>query len=63
MAQPSGEHHHPPDWSQRRPHVGGALGAALLDCYLQRGWMERAPKSLLIRVTPKGQAALENALA
>ena len=51
------------DWSQRRPHVGGALGAALLDCYLQRGWMERARKSRLIRVTPKGQAALDNALA
>jgi hypothetical protein len=28
------------DWSQRRPHVGGALGAALLDCYLKHGWME-----------------------
>jgi DNA-binding transcriptional ArsR family regulator len=46
------------DWSQRRPHVGGALGAALLDCYLEQGWMEPGKRSRLIRVTPKGQAAL-----
>jgi len=50
------------DWSQRRPHVAGALGAALLDCYLRRGWMERARRSRAIRVTPKGQAALDRLL-
>jgi DNA-binding transcriptional ArsR family regulator len=54
---------HCQDWSQRRPHVGGALGAALLDCYLRQGWMEPGRRSRLVRVTPKGQAALDRVLA
>src|SRR5262245_38028335 len=27
------------DWSERRPHIGGALGAALLDVALRRRWV------------------------
>src|SRR5260370_24895990 len=27
------------DWSERRPHVGGALGAALLKVALKRKWV------------------------
>src|SRR5208282_3534625 len=27
------------DWSERRPHVGGALGAALLNVALKRKWV------------------------
>jgi DNA-binding transcriptional ArsR family regulator len=50
------------DWSQRRPHVGGALGAALLDCYLKKGWMETGKTSRLVRITPRGQAALDRLL-
>ena len=30
-----------PDWSERRPHLGGALGAALLDALTERGWVSR----------------------
>src|SRR5262249_40319899 len=29
------------DWSERRPHVGGALGAALLNVALKRKWVEQ----------------------
>src|SRR5690349_15882773 len=29
------------DWTERRPHVAGALGAALLDVALERGWVAR----------------------
>jgi DNA-binding transcriptional ArsR family regulator len=29
------------DWSERRPHVAGALGAALLDELLRRRWLRR----------------------
>ncbi|VWX60411.1 Transcriptional regulator, ArsR family [Burkholderiales bacterium 8X] len=29
------------DWSERRPHLGGALGAAWLDLALARGWVRR----------------------
>lgn len=54
---------HCQDWSQRRPHVGGGLGAALLDCYLRQGWMEPGRTSRLVRVTPKGQAVLDRVLA
>ncbi|MFP6558449.1 ArsR/SmtB family transcription factor [Paraburkholderia sp. B3] len=43
------------DWSERRPHLGGALGAALLDCWLARGWIERASRPRVLRITPAGQ--------
>ncbi|NSX05870.1 ArsR/SmtB family transcription factor [Cupriavidus gilardii] len=43
-----------PDWSERKPHLGGALGAALLDAMLQRRWIERTPSSRALRVTPRG---------
>jgi DNA-binding transcriptional ArsR family regulator len=47
------------DWSERRPHIGGALGAALLDELLRRRWLARTTGRVL-RVTPSGQAGLED---
>ncbi|KWR81814.1 ArsR/SmtB family transcription factor [Cupriavidus sp. IDO] len=44
-----------PDWSERKPHLGGALGAALLESLLQRGWVETTATSRALRVTPRGQ--------
>lgn len=44
-----------PDWSERRPHLGGSLGAALLDSFCRRGWLEHAAKPRVLRVTPAGQ--------
>ncbi|AJY41253.1 helix-turn-helix transcriptional regulator [Burkholderia humptydooensis] len=44
-----------PDWSERRPHLGGSLGAALLESFRQRGWIEHAAKPRVLRVTPAGQ--------
>jgi len=43
------------DWSERRPHLGGALGAALLDSWLAGGWVERASRPRVLRITPTGQ--------
>jgi DNA-binding transcriptional ArsR family regulator len=43
------------DWSERRPHLGGALGAALLDSWIGRGWVERASRPRVLRITPTGQ--------
>ena len=43
------------DWSERTPHVGGALGAALLQLALQRGWVEQDLDSRALAVPPKGQ--------
>jgi hypothetical protein len=44
-----------PDWSERKPHLGGALGAALLGSLLARGWVEPTRSSRALRVTPVGQ--------
>jgi DNA-binding transcriptional ArsR family regulator len=43
------------DWSERRPHLGGALGAALLHACEEHGWIERTAKRRVLRVTPAGQ--------
>jgi DNA-binding transcriptional ArsR family regulator len=45
------------DLTQRRPHIGGALGAALLDMYLARGWILRMRGSRAVSITPKGSQA------
>jgi len=45
------------DLTQRRPHVGGALGAALLELYIARGWILRTQRSRAVSVTPKGSEA------
>jgi DNA-binding transcriptional ArsR family regulator len=43
------------DWTERRPHVAGALGAALLRHYLEDGWLARVRDSRKLLVTPRGQ--------
>jgi DNA-binding transcriptional ArsR family regulator len=45
------------DLTQRQPHIGGALGSALLQAYLDRGWVQRIPRSRAVGVTPRGVAA------
>jgi DNA-binding transcriptional ArsR family regulator len=46
------------DWSERRPHLGGALGAALLDACLSQGWVRRGERPRLVCITPKGKQIL-----
>jgi DNA-binding transcriptional ArsR family regulator len=43
------------DWSERRPHVGGALGAALLKVALKRKWVVQDLDSRALRVTGLGR--------
>jgi DNA-binding transcriptional ArsR family regulator len=50
------------DWSERRDHVAGALGAALLRRLLELGWIERAADSRAVRLTDAGRAALPERL-
>lgn len=50
------------DWSERRPHLAGALGAALLASALARGWMTRDLDSRALRVTARGRRALRERL-
>ncbi|RMM86672.1 ArsR/SmtB family transcription factor [Pseudomonas savastanoi] len=42
------------DWSERAPHIGGALGAALLELMLTRGWVSRHLDSRALKLTAKG---------
>ncbi|MGH6628878.1 MAG: transcriptional regulator, partial [Burkholderiales bacterium] len=51
------------DLTQRRPHLGGALGAALLDLYFDRGWILRARRSRAVTITTKGQEAFRRTFA
>lgn len=46
------------DWSERRPHLAGALGAALLEMSLQRRWIARDLDSRALGVTRNGRRAL-----
>jgi DNA-binding transcriptional ArsR family regulator len=46
------------DWTQRRPHLGGALGAAVTARLFDLGWIERGPRPRSVRVTPAGRAGL-----
>jgi DNA-binding transcriptional ArsR family regulator len=43
------------DWSERRPHVGGALGAALLKIALKRKWVIEDLDSRALGVTSLGR--------
>jgi DNA-binding transcriptional ArsR family regulator len=52
-----------PDWSVRRPHLGGALGAALLDSWTKHGWVERTGQPRILRVTPAGHRQFDEFLA
>ena len=45
------------DWTERRPHIAGALGAALLTHYKRQGWLEPAENSRKLLVTPAGRSA------
>jgi DNA-binding transcriptional ArsR family regulator len=50
------------DWSERRPHVAGALGAAVCARALEAGWVERRTGSRALRVTVLGREALVDTL-
>ena len=43
------------DWSERRPHIGGALGAAILRLALRRRWVMQDLDSRALQVTAAGR--------
>jgi DNA-binding transcriptional ArsR family regulator len=47
------------DWSERRPHVGGAIGAALLELALRKRWVEQDLDSRALSVTKRGARELQ----
>jgi len=42
------------DWSERRPHLAGAVGAALCARSVEEGWIRRLDGTRAVAVTPKG---------
>jgi DNA-binding transcriptional ArsR family regulator len=46
------------DWSERRQHLGGAVGAALAARALELGWVERVRDSRALTITRAGRAGL-----
>jgi DNA-binding transcriptional ArsR family regulator len=46
------------DWSERRPHLAGALGAALLALALRRKWIQRELDSRALSITRLGYREL-----
>jgi DNA-binding transcriptional ArsR family regulator len=50
------------DWTERRPHIGGAIGAALATRWLELGWVRRAKDSRAVTVTPIGERGFRESL-
>lgn len=48
------------DWSERRSHLGGALGAAILERFSQKGWVSRN-EGRVIAFSPAGSAGFRKA--
>jgi DNA-binding transcriptional ArsR family regulator len=46
------------DWSERKDHIGGALGALLAERMLEASWIKRERESRIVNVTPKGKHEL-----
>jgi DNA-binding transcriptional ArsR family regulator len=47
------------DWSVRRSHLAGTLGAAILDKILTEKWARREKDSRVVTFSPRGKAAFE----
>jgi DNA-binding transcriptional ArsR family regulator len=51
------------DWSQRRTHLAGAVGAALLDYIYALKWARRASESRAVIFTPAGEGKFNRLFA
>lgn len=50
------------DWSERRPHIAGKLGAALCRLSFDSGWVRPVEGSRALVITPTGQRAFRETL-
>ncbi|MDX8366739.1 ArsR/SmtB family transcription factor [Cytobacillus sp. IB215665] len=48
------------DWSERRHHLAGALGNALLERILELNWIQRSPNSRAITITTAGKKGFKD---
>jgi DNA-binding transcriptional ArsR family regulator len=51
------------DWSERRFHLAGSLGARLLERLFELGFARRVADTRIVRFTPRGDAALADLFA
>ena len=47
------------DWTERKPHLAGALGAALFSRMLVSGWIARRRGTRALRITHRGAQELQ----
>jgi DNA-binding transcriptional ArsR family regulator len=47
------------DWSERRPHLAGALGRRMAEVFLEKDWLQREKDSRALWLTPVGRAGVE----
>ena len=47
------------DWSERRFHLAGALGAGGAEAFLENGWVKRLPDSRALAITSSGSDMLQ----
>jgi DNA-binding transcriptional ArsR family regulator len=47
------------DWSERRPHLGGALGAGLLELAIAKRWAVREREGRCLTITAMGRRCLQ----
>lgn len=50
------------DWTERRPHLAGAAGAAVCAGLFTAGWIERIGSDRAVRLTPAGEEGLRDQL-
>jgi DNA-binding transcriptional ArsR family regulator len=48
------------DWTERRPHLNGALGAALAEALVERGWFAHTNVRRALTLTSLGREGLAN---
>jgi hypothetical protein len=46
------------DWTERRLHLAGALGAAMTERFFDLGWIRRRPGGRSVSVTSSGESEL-----
>jgi DNA-binding transcriptional ArsR family regulator len=51
-----------PDWTERRAHLGGALGAAVTTRLLEAEWLQRQRGTRAVLITSKGRRGLRRTL-
>jgi DNA-binding transcriptional ArsR family regulator len=50
------------DWTERKPHLAGALGAALFSRLVALGWVATLPQTRVVRITHGGVREMEGRL-